>query len=305
MNKDLLKELLCSRFDSNKLKLDEPMSAHTTFGVGGPADFFVSVSSLEDITDALDAARRANAPWHIIGCGSDLLIADTGLRGLVIHLGKNFSIIEIDDSIIRVQAGASNEDVANAACEAGLTGYEFACGIPGSIGGAAIMNAGAYDGEFAHVCAKVTCLTPAGEVVEVSAAEADWGYRHSMMSDKGYIVLEATLQLVNWNKENIRARMDDLQERRAAKQPLELGSAGSTFKRPIGYYAGKLIEDAGMRGHTRGGAQVSTKHCGFVVNMGTATAQDVLDVISDVQKAVLADSGVHLEPEVRIWGFDD
>ncbi len=305
MNKDLLKELLCSRFDTDKLKLDEPMSAHTTFGVGGPADFFVSVSSLEDIKDALDAARRSNAPWHIIGCGSDLLIADGGLRGLVIHLGAAFSDIEIDDSIIRVQAGATNEAVANAACEAGLTGYEFACGIPGSIGGAAIMNAGAYDGEFAHVCTGVTCLTPGGEVVEVSSANADWGYRHSMMSDKGYIVLAATLQLVYWNKEEIRARMDDLQQRRESKQPLELGSAGSTFKRPIGYYAGKLIEDAGMRGHTRGGAQVSNKHCGFVVNTGNASAQDVLDVISDVQKAVLADAGVHLEPEVRIWGFDD
>lgn len=305
MDKQLLQELLTAAFDADKLKIDEPMAAHTTFGIGGPADYFVSVASVEDIKIALDAARRANAPWHIIGCGSDLLIADAGLRGLVIHLGKDFSKIQIDGSELYAEAGATNEQVANVACEAGLAGYEFASGIPGSIGGAAIMNAGAYDGEFAHVCASVTCLTPEGDIVDVPAAEADWGYRHSMMSDKGYIVLAATLQLVHWKSEDIRARMDDLKQRRESKQPLELGSAGSTFKRPVGYYAGKLIEDAGLRGYTYGGAQVSEKHCGFVVNMGHATAQDVLNVIKDVQKRVLADSGVHLEPEVRIWGFDD
>lgn len=304
MDKQLLDTLLNEAFSADKVKRDEPMCEHTTFGIGGPADFFISVASVEDIKKALAAAHRANATWHIIGCGSDLLIADEGLRGLVIHLGENFANIEVEDSIIRAQAGATNEDVAQAAYEAGLTGYEFACGIPGSIGGAAIMNAGAYEGEFAHVCKSVSCLTLEGDVVEVSASDADWRYRHSMMSDRGYIVLEATLQLVYWDKEAIRARMDDLQRRRAEKQPLELGSAGSTFKRPLGYYAGKLIEDAGMRGHTCGRAQVSEKHCGFVVNLGGASAQDVRNVIDDVQKAVLADSGVHLEPEVRMWGFD-
>ncbi len=305
MDTELLANLLEEHFSSDALKYDEPMSMHTTFGIGGPADFFVSVSSVEDIRRACNIARTANAPWHVIGAGSDLLIADAGLRGLVIHLGEHFADISIDGTTLHAQAGASNEAVANAALEAGLTGYEFACGIPGSIGGAAIMNAGAYEGEFAHVCTGVNCLDSHGDVIEVSASEADWSYRHSMMSDRGYIVLDATLQLVPWNKEQIRERMDDLQERRASKQPLELGSAGSTFKRPIGYYAGKLIQDAGMRGHTRGGAQVSTKHCGFVVNMGSASAQDVRNVIDDVQKAVLADSGVHLEPEVRMWGFED
>lgn len=305
MDTELLAKLLEEHFPSEALKYDEPMSMHTTFGIGGPADFFVSVSSIEDIKRACQIAREADAPRHIIGAGSDLLIADTGLRGLVIHLGERFADICINENTLHAQAGASNEAVANAALEAGLTGYEFACGIPGSIGGAAIMNAGAYEGEFSHVCSSVTCLDPSGKIVTVNAAEADWSYRHSMMSDKGYIVLDATLQLVPWNKEQIRERMEDLQKRRASKQPLELGSAGSTFKRPLGYFAGKLIQDAGMRGHTRGGAQVSTKHCGFVVNMGNASAQDVRNVIDDVQKAVLADSGVHLEPEVRMWGFED
>ena len=305
MDTQLLGELLDRAFGADRVLRDEPMSEHTTFRVGGPADYFVSVSSIEDIIAALAAARSANAPWHVIGCGSDLLIADSGLRGLVVHLGKDFSKTEFEGTFVRVQAGATNRQLAEAARDAGLAGYEFACGIPGSIGGAAIMNAGAYEGEFSHVCSSVRCLTPAGDVVDVSAKDAEWGYRHSMMSDRGYIVLEATLQLVKWNSEQIGARMDDLQRRREEKQPLELGSAGSTFKRPVGYYAGKLIEDAGLRGYTRGRAQVSEKHCGFVVNMGGATAQDVRNVINDVQKAVLADSGVYLEPEVRMWGFDD
>ena len=273
--------------------------------MGGPVDFFASVASLDELVAVLEACREANTPWHVIGCGSDLLIADEGLDGVCICLGEHFADIRVEDTRIIAQAGATNEQVAEAACEAGLSGYEFASGIPGTIGGAAIMNAGAYDGEFAHVCVEITCLTPTGEVVTVPASEADWRYRHSMMSDEGYIILEATLQLVPWDGKQIRARMDDLAEQRAAKQPLELGSAGSTFKRPLGHYAGKLIDDAGMRGHTCGGAQVSTKHCGFVVNMGTARARDVRQVIADVQDAVFADSGVMLEPEVRMWGFDD
>ncbi|MDY2722740.1 MAG: UDP-N-acetylmuramate dehydrogenase, partial [Coriobacteriales bacterium] len=203
------------------------------------------------------------------------------------------------------QAGATNKQVAEAARDAGLTGYEFASGIPGSIGGAAIMNAGAYDGEFKDVGVSVTCLTLEGEVVTVSAADAQWNYRHSMMSDRGYIVLDATIHLVPFDKDKISARMAELKQRREDKQPLELGSAGSTFKRPIGYYAGKLIQDAGMQGHTVGRAQVSTKHAGFVVNMGGATAADIRQVIVDVQNAVFADAGVHLETEVRMWGFDD
>lgn len=305
MNKDTLAQLLGNAIDAERLHANEPMSAHTTFKVGGPVDFFASVASVEELVAVLDACRNANAPRYVIGCGSDLLVADEGLEGVCICLGEHFSDIRIEGTRLIAKAGTTNEQVAEAACAAGLSGYEFASGIPGTIGGAAIMNAGAYDGEFAHVCVDVTCLTPDGDIVTVPAQEADWRYRHSMMSDEGYIVLEATLQLVPWDAAQIRARMDELAAERASKQPLELGSAGSTFKRPLGYYAGKLIDDAGMRGHTCGGAQVSTKHCGFVVNMGTARARDVRQVIEDVQNAVFADAGVLLEPEVRMWGFDD
>lgn len=305
MDKDLLVAELKKRFPAERLHIDEPLSRHTTFEVGGPADAFVCPATVDELRCALSCARQANAPWHVIGCGSNLLVADGGLAGLCIHLGADFARIDVEDSLLTAQAGATNAEVAEAACAAGLSGYEFACGIPGSIGGAAIMNAGAYDGEFKDVCTRVRCLTLDGKVVDVDAASADWGYRHSMMSDKGYIVLEATLQLVPFDSAKIRVRMDELTRRREDKQPLELGSAGSTFKRPVGYYAGKLIEDAGMRGHAVGGAKVSEKHCGFVVNFDHATAADVRAVIDDVRKAVLSDSGVTLEPEVRMWGFDD
>lgn len=305
MNTSELKEKLQAIIPPSRLKVDEPMASHTTFGIGGPVDCLISIASVEELICVLDACRETNASWHIIGCGSDLLVADEGLDGVCICFGKDFSQIEIDGSILKAQAGATNEQVAAAAQKAGLSGYEFASGIPGSIGGAAIMNAGAYDGEFADVCFEVNCLTPAGQIVTVQAQEADWRYRHSMMSDEGYIILDATLQLVPWDKDQIQERMDELAERRADKQPLEFGSAGSTFKRPLGYFAGKLIDDAGMRGYRHGGAQVSTKHCGFVVNTGNATAADVRQVIQDVQDAVFADSGVMLEPEVRMWGFEE
>lgn len=305
MDATLLKQLLEDAVPAERLHDNEPMSLHTTFKVGGPVDFFVSVASAEEIKDVIDACRQAKAPWRIIGCGSDLLVCDDGIEGVCIHLGEDFNDIVVDGTRLIAQAGATNKQVSDAAHQAGLSGYEFASGIPGSIGGAAIMNAGAYDGEFADVCMSVSCLTPEGEVVEVPSDEADFRYRHSMMSNKGYVVLGATLQLVPWDKEQIGARVDELTARREEKQPLELGSAGSTFKRPLGYYAGKLIDDAGMRGHAHGGAQVSSKHCGFVVNTGSATAADIRQVIKDVQDAVFADSGVFLEPEVRMWGFDD
>ncbi len=240
-----------------------------------------------------------------MGCGSNILVADTGVRGIVILLGINFSDILILEGEMRVQAGATNKIVADVACLAGFSGYEFASGIPGSIGGAAIMNAGAYDREFKDVCFGVKCLTPQGEIIEVNAEEANWGYRSSMMSERGYVILEAYLKFTQSRRSLVQAKMNDLKQRREAKQPLEMASAGSTFKRPEGYFAGKLIDEAGMRGHTVGGAQVSNKHCGFVVNTGDATAKDVLAVIRDVQDAVLQNAGVELQPEVRMWGFDD
>ena len=209
----------------------------------------------------------------------------------------------VDGNRMIVGAAATNEEVAEAACALGLTGYEFASGIPGSVGGAAIMNAGAYDGEFKDRAQSVTCLTPEGELVDIPAEEADWGYRHSMMSDRGYLIVAAEFAFEPDDPEAIRARMDDLAERRASKQPLELPSAGSTFKRPAGYFAGALIDGAGMRGASVGAAQVSPKHAGFVVNNGGATAAEVRELIALVQDKVFETSGVRLEPEVRFWGF--
>lgn len=304
MNIEELNTALAQIFASDDLLINEPMSKHTTFRCGGPARFFVRASNAADITAAINAAEKADTPWWIVGCGSDLLVSDAGLPGVVIEIGERMAHISIDESVVRVQAGATNEAVAQAALEAGLTGYEFASGIPGSVGGAAIMNAGAYDGEFKDVAASVSCLFPDGTVREIPAEKADWSYRHSMMSDEGLVVLGATLQLAAGNKEDIRAKMDDLAQRRSSKQPLEMASAGSTFKRPEGYFAGKLIQDAGMQGHSVGDAQVSTKHAGFVVNTGNATAADVLQVIRDVQAAVADQFDVTLETEVRMWGFD-
>jgi UDP-N-acetylmuramate dehydrogenase len=277
------------------------MAKHTTFAVGGPADFVILARDAQDVKAAIEAASAAGAPWRVIGCGSNVLVSDAGLQGVVVKIGQDMARVEIDGTRVCAQAGATNEQVAAAALAAGLSGYEFASGIPGSIGGAAIMNAGAYDGEFRDVALSATCLAPDGRVVEVPASDADWGYRHSMMMDRGYVVLAATLQLHREDPDVIRAKMEDLSARRSAKQPLELASAGSTFKRPVGHYAGALIQEAGMQGHTYGGAQVSTKHAGFVVNTGGATANDVCHVISDVMDAVKEHSGVELEPEVKFW----
>ncbi len=296
---EFLRELL----GDDAVLVDEPMSAHTTFQIGGPADAVVLPRTVEQVAAVASVCREAKLPLHVIGLGSDLLVSDAGLRGVVLKLAENFAAIKVDGARIVAQAGASNAAVAAAACEAGLAGFEFASGIPGTIGGAAIMNAGAYGGEFKDVARSLTCLTPEGSVVEVSAEEADWSYRHSMMDSAGYIVLSAVLELAPDSPAEIQARMDDLRQRREEKQPLEMPSAGSTFKRPEGYFAGKLIQDAGLRGFRVGGAQVSEKHTGFVVNAGGATADDVLQLIAEVQRRVFEMEGVKLEPEVRMWGF--
>lgn len=280
---------------------NEPMADHTTFRIGGPADIYVTPRSVDDLAAAIRLCRVSDAPYRIIGNGSDLLVADEGLRCVVFQVLDNLSAIEVEGDRVRVQAGATNAAVARAALAAGLAGFEFASGIPGTIGGAAIMNAGAYGGEFKDVAVELTCLTPEGETAKVSRDEADWSYRHSMMDAAGYVVVEAVLQLERDERAAIKARMDDLQARREEKQPLEMPSAGSTFKRPEGYFAGKLIQDSDLRGYRVGGAQVSEKHTGFVVNAGGATAADVMRLIEDVQNRVQERFGVRLEPEVRIW----
>lgn len=280
---------------------EEPLAAHTTFEIGGPAQWLVEPATEEQVCVVAALCRAEGVRLRVLGLGSNVLAADAGVRGVVLKLADRFAHIEVRGSEIVVQAGASNAAVAEAACAAGLAGYEFASGIPGTVGGAAIMNAGAYDGEFKDVAVEVRCLAPDGALVDVSAEEARWSYRHSMMNDRGYIVLGAVLRLHPDEPCAIRARMDDLRRRREEKQPLEMPSAGSTFKRPVGYFAGKLIQDAGLRGYRVGGAQVSIKHTGFVVNAGGATAADVKQLIADVQERVFACEGVRLEPEVRMW----
>lgn len=299
-------DLLQGIVGAQNVAVDEPMSMHTTFRVGGPADCFVTPSSVDEVRSVMLLCRERGVKTYILGSGSNVLVADGGLRGVVVRIGPKLSDVEIaHDGTVVAQAGATNAKVARAICAAGLAGYEFAAGIPGTVGGAAIMNAGAYDGELRDVATGVTCLDRAGQLVELTAEQADWGYRRSAIADKGLIVLSVSLQLRAGDPVAIQARMDELAQRRNDKQPLDLPSAGSTFKRPPGHYAGKLIQDAGMQGHAVGGAQVSTKHAGFVVNVGGATAADVARVIADVQAAVFADSGVQLEPEVRFWGFDE
>ncbi len=288
---------------ATRMRAGEPMSAHTTFQIGGPADLYCVPASVEDVQAVCAACRAYDVPLHVIGCGSNLLVSDVGLRGVVMELGPAFSQVRVEGACVFAQAGATNEAVSQAACAAGLAGYEFASGIPGTVGGAAIMNAGAYDGEFAQVAEEVTCLTPEGQVVTVSHDEACWSYRHSMMDECGYVVLSAKLRLTPDDSAAIQARVDDLTERRTSKQPLEMPSAGSTFKRPEGYFAGKLIQDSGLRGYRIGGAQVSEKHTGFVVNAGGATAADVQALIAHIQRTVREQFGVEMHPEVRMWGF--
>ena len=301
MDKSLLDSLAAIVGEENVRPL-EPLAPHTTFKIGGPADAFVSPRSVEEVSQVVRACEQASVPWRVIGCGSDLLVADEGVEGVVIEVRDNLSSIRVEGTCIVAGAGATNAAVAEAACAAGLSGYEFACGIPGTVGGAVIMNAGAYDGEFSQVCARVTCVTPEGRIVEVSREEAEWSYRHSMFDAARYVVVAATLELAPADPVDIRARMDELTAKREAKQPIDMPSAGSTFKRPEGHFAAALIDQAGLKGLAVGGAQVSTKHTGFVVNAGDATSADVQALIAEVQRRVLESSGVALEPEVRMWG---
>ena len=284
---------------------NEPMRDHTSFRIGGPADVFVTPHSCEQAAGAIAACRAAEAPVCVMGHGSNLLVADEGLRGVVVQLSGNMAAIATEGDTIRAEAGASNAKVAATACKEGLAGFEFAAGIPGALGGAAVMNAGAYGGEFRDVCFAVDCLTPEGELVRLDAEQAGWGYRTSRIADEGMVVLGVQIGLHEDDPAAIQERMDDLAGRRRAKQPLELPSAGSTFKRPEGDFAGRLIQEAGMQGHRVGDAQVSTKHAGFVVNLGSATAADVLQVIRDVRRAVNEQFGVLLQPEVKLWGFSE
>lgn len=281
---------------------EEPMKKHTTFRLGGPADYFLCPRDAGQVAGILHICREEGLPWFVLGNGSNLLVSDAGYRGVVIQIYKNMNQVWIDGEKITAQAGALLSAVSKKAMEAGLSGIEFASGIPGTLGGAAVMNAGAYGGEMKDVLETVKILTPEGEVRTLLAEELELGYRTSIIKEKGYLVLEAVLKLSQGDQEAIRARMEELKVQRVSKQPLEYPSAGSTFKRPEGYFAGKLIQDSGLRGYRVGGAQVSEKHCGFVINTGEASAADVACLIRHVQKQVYEKFGVKLETEVKYLG---
>ena len=284
------------------LLLAEPMTKHTSFHIGGPAELMAQPQSEAELQSLLLKAAEAAVPVTLVGNGSNLLVRDKGIRGLVIKLGSMLRDIKVSGNVLTFGSGVSLAQASKKAAELGLSGMEFAVGIPGSIGGAVYMNAGAYDGEMSKVVKSVRVMDAAGEVSELSAGELDFGYRHSALQVSDKIVTSVTVELAAGDKQAIAEKMADFSNRRITKQPLELPSAGSMFKRPPGYFAGTLIDQTGLKGYTVGGAQVSTKHAGFVVNIGGATAADVLQLISDVQAKVFAAHGVHLEPEVLVLG---
>lgn len=288
-----------------QVRISEPMRLHTTFRAGGPADYFVQPQTDEALLSLIALCKAQQMPYYIIGNGSNLLVSDEGYRGVIIQLCQNRSNIRADGSKIIAQAGALLSSVAAFALRNVLTGFEFAAGIPGTIGGACVMNAGAYGGEMKDVLVSVRLLDTQGHISDVPADALSLGYRTSRIAGSGEIVLEAAIALQTGDQTHIQARMQQLAAKRREKQPLEYGSAGSTFKRPEGYFAGKLIEDAGLRGYCIGDAAVSDKHCGFVVNKGAATASDIMRVIMHTQQEVLKQFGVTLEPEVKLLGHFD
>lgn len=301
MNK-IFYEALVKVLDEDQIKPEEPMKNHVTFRVGGPADFFVTPKNYEELSWVLKCCAKYEMPCYIMGNGSNLLVSDQGYRGVVIQLFRQLNDIQCEGNVIRAQAGALLSAVANRALEEKLTGFEFAAGIPGTLGGACVMNAGAYGGEMKDVLKSVTVLTREGERITLRKNELELGYRTSIIAKKDYIVLEAEIELKAGAAEEIQAVMDDLKERRTTKQPLEYPSAGSTFKRPEGYFAGKLIQESGLQGFQVGGAQVSEKHCGFVINKDQATAADIAELIRQVQDRVEEKFGVRLETEVKRLG---
>ena len=280
----------------------EPLSRHTTFRIGGPADYFLMPSTPEEMTGILKICAGEDLPVFILGNGSNLLVSDEGYRGVVIQIYRNWQDVRLEDHTIHARAGALLSRVSAMARDEGLTGLEFAGGIPGTVGGAVMMNAGAYGGEMKDVLVRVRAMSKDGTLHTYQADELELGYRRSRFSHSEEIVLEAELSLKQGDPDLIRERMQELNKERSAKQPLDLPSAGSTFKRPEGYFAGKLIMDAGLKGLRIGDAQVSEKHCGFVVNVGNATAADVYALIRRIQETVYRESGVMLEPEVRMLG---
>lgn len=304
MNKEYVYKHLLNILDEKDIKLDEPMKKHISFRVGGPADILVKPRTEEQIKNIIDFAKKENIPYIVKGNGSNLLVRDGGIRGIVIEITDNFNSYEIEDKIIKVQSGALLSIIGRAALKQNLKGFEFAAGIPGTIGGALAMNAGAYGGEMKDIVKSVRLMDTDGNIFNFSNEDMKFGYRKSILSKSDYIVLGAEIELEKGDYEEIKEMMKDFSNRRTTKQPLNLPSAGSTFKRPEGYFAAKLIDDSGLRGLTLRNAQVSDKHCGFVVNLGDARAMDILDLMYVVKSTVKNKFGVTLEEEVKILGED-
>ena len=286
----------------NHIHINEPMCKHTTFRVGGPATLYLDICTEQELKDVLVLLKNEGEDYYIVGNGSNLLVSDKGYEGIILHLAKDFSSVNIEENTLICEAGCTLAAIARTAYEHGLTGFEFAAGIPGTLGGAIVMNAGAYNGEIKQVVESVRLITSTGEIVEKSNEEMKFSYRHSILKEENFIVLSATIKLEHGEKTKIKETMDELADKRRSKQPLEYPSAGSTFKRPEGYFAAKLIQDAGLRGFQVGGAQVSEKHCGFVINKENATATDIYELMGKVQLKVERDFGVALEPEVILLG---
>ncbi|NDO18249.1 UDP-N-acetylmuramate dehydrogenase [Lachnospiraceae bacterium MD329] len=287
---------------TDNVVFDEDMKKHTSFRIGGTADAFVSVTSALEIEKIICFCADTETPYMIMGNGSNILVSDKGIRGVVIHIGNGMSKCRIEGCDVYADAGILMSALSKKLLEANLTGFEFASGIPGTLGGGIFMNAGAYGGELKDIIESVTFICPDGIIKTETAENLGFAYRRSMFTEGGYVILSCKLRLREGNYEDIKAMMADFNSRRTEKQPLNLPSAGSTFKRPEGYFAGKLIQDAGLMGYSIGGAQVSEKHAGFVVNTGGASAADVTNLIKHIQNTVNEKFGVWLEPEVRLAG---
>ena len=299
MNKSLENRLKLIAGDSN-VRCDEPMSSHCTFRAGGTAKYYVIPDEYKKVRDVLRLCVEENIPYYVIGNGSNLLVQDDGFDGVIIEIDSALAKIEINGNEIVAKAGAKLSKIAVKALNESLTGFEFAYGIPGNLGGAVTMNAGAYGGEMQDVLKWVKVLDNNGEMKTLKAEELELGYRTSIIVKEKMIVLEACIELHEGNRDEIEMHMKELMAKRKEKQPLEYPSAGSTFKRPEGYFAGKLIQDAGLKGYRVGGAMVSEKHSGFVINYDNATATDIINLMKDVRKKVYEEFQVTLEPEVKI-----
>lgn len=302
MDKKDIKRIFSDNKNIGKVLLDEPMKNHTSFKIGGPADIMIIPGNEKELIEGIKICKDNNINYYIMGNGSNLLVSDKGIEGVVIKISEEFGDIVVNDTTIKAESGALLTVVSKKALKNSLTGLEFASGIPGSIGGAITMNAGAYGGEMKDIVTKVRCLNGDGNIVEYSNEEMKFRYRKSRVEEEGLIVLSVEMELEKGDYKTIEERMRELTEKRTSKQPLHLPSAGSTFKRPEGYFAGKLIDDSGLRGIRHGGAQVSEKHCGFIVNIDNATSEDVRTLIRTVQKIVKDNYGVELETELKIIG---